>query len=194
LANPGWSLKIENREAIDINKKYILISNHQSIIDIALLLQLRINFKWVSKIELAKVPFVGWVIWMNSHILVKRGDKQSIIQMAEACKNTLDKGISIFMFPEGTRAESGKIQSFKDGAFILARENNVSILPVILDGSGNALPGKGFWFSLDQVFTLRVLDEITTETIHALNHEELKEHTHQIMSEELINIRKANQS
>ena len=187
--NPGWEIRVENRERVGNDNTYILVSNHQSIIDIALLLQLRINFKWVSKIELARAPFVGWVIQMNNHILVRRGDKQSVAKMAEACKKTLADGISVFMFPEGTRAGNGELQSFKEGAFILAKDNRVPILPIVIDGPSKALPRKAFWFSMYQTFTVRVLDEIPADTIERSEISHLIEHTRDLMAAELDIIR-----
>jgi 1-acyl-sn-glycerol-3-phosphate acyltransferase len=187
--NPGWKLRVQNREKIIRNSPCIFISNHQSIIDIALLLQLGVNFKWVSKIELAYVPFVGWVIWMNNHILVRRGNKQSVLQMAEACRNTLMQGIPVFVFPEGTRARDGQIQPFKEGAFLLARDNHVPIVPVVLDGTGDALPKKAFWLKPRQVFTVRVLDPVAYKTIERLDTGELMEYTRSVMSHELNDIR-----
>jgi 1-acyl-sn-glycerol-3-phosphate acyltransferase len=187
--NPGWKIHIENREKINSRRHYIIVANHQSIIDIALLLQLRLNFKWVSKKELAMFPFVGWVIWMNNHILVRRGDKQSVVQMAEACKTSLSAGISILMFPEGTRTGTGELKEFKDGAFILAKDNNVPILPVVLDGASDALPRKGFWFRVNQTFRVTVLDEISPETINRLDLAQLLDHTRNHMADELKKMR-----
>ena len=190
--NPGWRIQIEGMDRIDKMKHYILISNHQSIIDIALLLQLRVNFKWVSKIELAGFPFVGWVIWMNDHILVRRGDKQSVVQMSEACKRSLSEGFSIFMFPEGTRTSDGEIKPFKEGAFVMAKDNGIPILPVVLDGASKALPRKGFWFKAGQLFTIKVLDAIPAETVNELDLQELIHHARNKMISELIAIRKYN--
>ena len=180
--NPWWKISIENKQKIRRNTPYILISNHQSILDVALLLQLYIRFRWVSKIELVGVPVLGWVIRMNKHIVVRRGDKQSIVQMAQACKRSLSEGISIFMFPEGTRSEDGTLKPFKDGAFILAKENGVTILPVLLDGASTALPRKSFFFRGRQHFRINVLDEITNETISKFTLEELIGHTWEIMT------------
>ena len=187
--NPGWKIRVEDRQKINRSKHYILVSNHQSIIDIALLLQLRINFRWISKIELARFPFVGWVIWMNDHIVVRRGDKQSVVKMAEACKKSLSQGVSVFMFPEGTRTRNGAIQEFKEGAFILARDTRIPILPIVLDGANNALPKQGFWFRVNQVFTVRVLDEISTDTIKELELPHLINHVRTVMVRELEQIR-----
>ena len=187
--NPGWRIRLENLEKIDRSKHYILVSNHQSIIDIALLLQLRINFRWISKIELAKFPFVGWVIWMNDHIVVRRGDKQSVVKMAEACKRSFSQGVSIIMFPEGTRTRNGEIQEFREGAFMLAKDTGVPIMPIVLEGAGSALPRKGFWFRVKQVFTVRVLDEIPANTINRLNLQQLIDYVRNEMILELRQIR-----
>jgi 1-acyl-sn-glycerol-3-phosphate acyltransferase len=187
--NPGWKIRVENRERINPSKPYILLSNHQSIIDIALLLQICVNFKWVSKIELARFPFVGWVIWLNDHIVVRRGDKQSVANMAEACKRTLQQGVSVFMFPEGTRTRDGALLPFREGAFIMARDTEVPLLPIVIDGPFHALPKKGFWFRTEQVFTIRVLDEIEPETIRKLSLEQLIERTRKAMADALVDIR-----
>ncbi|MFO7370706.1 MAG: lysophospholipid acyltransferase family protein [Bacteroidales bacterium] len=183
--NPFWKIRLKNPHRINPAGKYILISNHQSVIDIALLLQLRINFKWVSKMELAHVPIVGWVIWLNDHILVRRGDKHSVTRMAEACKRALHEGTSVFMFPEGTRTGNGELQPFKEGAFILARDNVVPILPVVLDGASRALPRKGFWFRVRQTFTVSVLNEITEQQVMAMEIPDLMDYTRQLMRQEL---------
>lgn len=165
--NLGWKVRVENKHILN-KEPCVFISNHQSIMDIALILQLGVNFKWVSKIELSRVPFVGWVIWMNNHILVHRGNRESVLQMAEACKRTLSGKVSVFVFPEGTRSSDGNIQSFKEGAFILAKDNGVPIRPVVLDGTGKVLPKKSFWLKSRQVFTVRVLDEIPARVVTSM--------------------------
>lgn len=162
--NPAWKVHVENKKVLN-KEPCVFISNHQSIIDIALILQLGVNFKWVSKIELSRVPFVGWVIWMNNHILVHRGNRESVLQMAEACKRTLNDKIPVFVFPEGTRSPDGNIQPFKEGAFILAKDNMVPIRPVVIDGTGKVLPRRSFWLQSHQVFTVRVLDEIPAAVV-----------------------------
>jgi 1-acyl-sn-glycerol-3-phosphate acyltransferase len=185
--NPGWRLKVEGK--VGGKRSYIFVANHQSVIDIALLMQLNVNFRWVSKIELSRVPFVGWVIRMNGHILVKRGDKRSVAMMAESCSDALKKGISVFMFPEGTRTSDGNIQPFREGAFILAKTVHVPIVPVVIDGAGEALPRHGFGFQPRQTFTVRILDEIPVETVQSLELTELINLTSERMIRELKEIR-----
>jgi|WetSurMetagenome_2_1015567.scaffolds.fasta_scaffold75291_2 1-acyl-sn-glycerol-3-phosphate acyltransferase len=182
LINPWWTLTIDNREMADRSKPVILVSNHQSIMDIALLLQLNVQFRWVCKVELVLIPVVGWVIRMNRHILVRRGDRQSVYDMAEACKRSLSEGISVYMFPEGTRTMYGDLGPFKDGAFILAKETGTEIMPVIIDGASVALPKKGLLFRGRQHFRIRVLKKIPGEVIQALSLEQLVKHTRDTMA------------
>jgi 1-acyl-sn-glycerol-3-phosphate acyltransferase len=165
--NPAWAFTIENIEGLPSCGPCIYIANHQSILDIALLMQLPVIFRWVSKIELSRVPFIGWVIWMNNHIMVRRGDKKSALKMAEACKDSLSQGISVFFFPEGTRSTQGKLMPFKEGAFILAKDTETPLVPLAIEGTGNALPRKSFRFQPRQVFTIRVLRIIDRQVIQA---------------------------
>jgi 1-acyl-sn-glycerol-3-phosphate acyltransferase len=183
--NPWWTLEIDGSE-IGRAKPVILVSNHQSMIDIALLLQLGIPFRWVYKIELVRIPVIGWVIRMNRHIVVRRGDKQSVYRMAEACKKSLSGGISVCMFPEGTRTKLGDLGPFKEGAFILAKETGTEIVPVILDGAMAALPKRRLLFRSKQHFRLRVLETIPHRVIRELSMEELTKYTHDVMAEGLI--------
>jgi 1-acyl-sn-glycerol-3-phosphate acyltransferase len=189
--NPWWTLEIDGPE-IDRTKPVILVSNHQSMIDIALLLQLGIHFRWVCKIELVRIPVIGWVIRMNQYIVVKRGDKQSVYQMAEACKKSLSGGISVYMFPEGTRTKLGDLGPFKDGAFILAKETGTEIVPVILDGAMAALPKRGLLFREKQHFRLRVLETIPQRVITELSLEHLITHTRDTMADGLIKMHHEN--
>jgi 1-acyl-sn-glycerol-3-phosphate acyltransferase len=183
--NPGWKISIENKQNINPHVPYIFVSNHQSLLDIALLSQLYIKFRWISKIELAKIPVLGWVIRMNKHILVRRGERESIYKMTRACKKSLSEGISIFIFPEGTRSSDGNLLPFKDGAFILAKETGIPIMPVLIHGASIALPKESFFFRGRQHFRIRVLEEVTKETIINSSPELLKDYTWKIMSENL---------
>jgi 1-acyl-sn-glycerol-3-phosphate acyltransferase len=191
--NPWWSLDMDGMEKIDRSKPVILVANHQSVMDIAMLLQLGIQFRWVCKIELVRIPVVGWVIRMNRHILVRRGNKLSVLHMADACKNSLANGIPVCFFPEGTRTEHGDLGLFKDGAFILARETGHEIVPVILDGPLEALPKRGWLFKGKQHFMIRVLDRIPEGVIRELNLDQLVAYTRNIMADCLKQLHHENQ-
>jgi 1-acyl-sn-glycerol-3-phosphate acyltransferase len=93
--------------------------------------------------------------------------------MAEACKKSLQNNISVFVFPEGTRSHEGTIQPFKEGAFIIAKDNGVPLLPIVLEGTGKVLPKKSFWLKASQTFTVRVLDEIPASIVSKMEIPEL---------------------
>ena len=137
---PPWSLTLHHRERFDPRTTYIIVSNHQSMLDIPLSFLLFRHFKWVSKAEMFRIPLVGWNMTLNRHVSLKRGDPASIRQMYAACEQHLREGSSIFLFPEGTRSETGEVGRFKEGAFRLAKRNKVPILPIAIAGTREALP------------------------------------------------------
>ena len=191
-ANPWWKVKIENREKINTDKTYIIASNHQSVLDILVLYRLMVHFKWVSKIENFRIPVIGWNMRMNRYIKVRRGDKESIARMMEACKKNLDSGSSVMIFPVGTRSLNGTIGKFKEGAFILAKETGRPLLPVILDGSGEALPKKGILLRKKQLIRVKVLDEMFYDQTHENSVKQFSEIVHSRMVIELDKMRADN--
>jgi 1-acyl-sn-glycerol-3-phosphate acyltransferase len=161
--NPWWKLKIEFRERIQRGKSYVIISNHQSMLDILMLFQLYTLFKWVSKIEVFRTPIVGWMMRMNAYISLRRGKLASIKDMMDKCLNVLRKGNSVLIFPEGTRSADGEMKSFQEGAFKLALEAKRDILPVVIYGTANALPKKGFILQKKQRIYIRILESHSFE-------------------------------
>ncbi len=161
--NPAWRVKIEGRERICPRTPYIIVANHQSLLDILVMFRLFVHFKWVSKIEAFSVPFIGWNMSLNRYIKLRRGDAGSISRMLAACERTVRSGSSIMMFPEGTRSRDGRLRAFKHGAFTLARKLGASILPVVVSGTGRALPRRGFVLSGMHEISIRVLDEIPAD-------------------------------
>ena len=158
--NPVWRVEVEGREKIRSDGTYVMVANHQSLLDILVLFRIFAHFKWVSKIENFRIPFVGWNMSLNSYIKLKRGDRASIGQMFEHCRRTLTEGNSIMMFPEGTRSPDGRLRSFKTGAFDLAKDTGLPILPIVLNGTSNALPKRGFVLQGRHQFHVAILDEI----------------------------------
>jgi 1-acyl-sn-glycerol-3-phosphate acyltransferase len=144
--NPFIKIKIEGRENIRKGEKYIMICNHQSLLDIVVLFGIFKHFKWVAKKELFNIPIVGWNMSLNKYIPVDRANKNSHAKMFMECAQNLAIGNSIMIFPEGTRSVDGQIHHFKEGAFKMALSSKCSILPIVLDGTSNALPKKGFVF------------------------------------------------
>lgn len=158
--NPVWRVVVEGRERIRHNATYVMVANHMSLLDILVLFRLFAHFKWVSKIENFRVPFVGWNMSLNRYIKLRRGDKDSIEQMMRACEATLAAGNSIMMFPEGTRSVDGRLKGFKHGAFTLAKKLRVPLLPIVIEGTADALPKRGFVLRGRHAIRVRILDEI----------------------------------
>jgi 1-acyl-sn-glycerol-3-phosphate acyltransferase len=158
--NPVWRVRIEGREKIRPGAAYVMVANHQSLLDILVLFRLFVHFKWVSKIENFRVPFIGWNMSLNRYIKLRRGSRESVAHMMRACERTLAQGSSIMMFPEGTRSPDGRLRDFKPGAFALAQRTGVPILPIVIEGTASALPKRGFVLQGRHAIRIRVLDEI----------------------------------
>jgi 1-acyl-sn-glycerol-3-phosphate acyltransferase len=183
--NPYWTVRVEGREKIDSSKIYVAVSNHQSILDIIAIHYLFFHFKWVSKKENLYVPFIGWNMLLNRYVILDRASRKSFIKMMRDCRRHIDNGSSIMIFPEGTRSEDGQMRSFKDGAFRLALQANCPVLPIVLDGTGDAVPKKGFILRKRTTITIRVLDPVTPEKFSGMNSRELTNKVRDIMESEL---------
>ena len=157
---PAWKVSITGREKIDPKKTYVIVSNHQSLLDILVSFGLFYPFKWVSKTEIFRIPFIGWNMSLNGYIRIKRGDKKSIRKVIRDCEKAIAKGSSVFFFPEGTRSKTGQLGSFKLGAFILANKMKVPILAIAINGTKDALPKYSMNFHGSHNIHLRVIDEI----------------------------------
>jgi len=172
--SPFWKVITEGRERIDQNQAYVIVPNHQSLLDIVFFNMLRHRLRWVSKVEIFKVPLVGWEMRMVKYIELVRGNKSSVIKMMEECVKSLKDGISIVIFPEGTRSLTGAIGKFKTGAFQIAIKTDKPLLPVLIDGTGEIMPKKGgIIFRNRRVVRIRVLNPIFPGQFGTGNPEEL---------------------
>jgi 1-acyl-sn-glycerol-3-phosphate acyltransferase len=170
---PIWKIKIEGREKAVKGTTYVIISNHQSILDILLINSLRYKFKWISKIENIKLPVLGWYLRMADYITVDRGNEESKTEMLEKSNRCLKREISVMIFPEGTRSQDKEIGFFKRGAFQLAIQAGVAILPVLIDGTGGILPKHGLIFGSGYRIRIRVLDPVPPASFDTDNPEDL---------------------
>jgi 1-acyl-sn-glycerol-3-phosphate acyltransferase len=158
--NPLWRWRVRGRSKLPWKGPAVIVANHASLVDILVLYGLYRPFKWVSKEEMFKVPFVGWNMSLNSYVKLKRGDRQSIRQMMERCLELLRQGSPVLIFPEGTRSETGKMLPFKDGAFRLAMEAGCPVIPVAIRGTGHSVPKHGLVLRNRMDATVEVLDPI----------------------------------
>lgn len=187
--NPIWRIKVQDREKINPKQTYVIISNHQSILDIVVFNRLRKTLRWVSKIEVFKVPVLGWSMKMTKYIPIERGNKHSVARMMDQCVSSLNDEVSIVIFPEGTRSLTGKIGKFKSGAFQLAIKTGRPILPVVLDGTGDILPKKGILFHERRDVRIKVLDPVFPDDFGTQLPEELADRMQKEMSEALNKLR-----
>ncbi len=182
---PAWRLSLTGRERIDPRQTYIIVSNHQSQLDILAAFRLFFPFKWVSKAEVFRIPFIGWNMVLNGYIRLRRGDKQSVQRMMAACERALRSGSSVFFFPEGTRSATGELRPFKPGAFILAHRLRLPILPVVIHGTRKALPKYSLNFHGRHHIRIEVLDPVPFESFKDLSVEETGERLRQAIAAHL---------
>lgn len=188
---PFWKIDIRGREKAEKNHTYVIISNHQSILDILIINCLGYRLKWISKIENKKVPILGWYLKMAGYITVDRDDRDSKDKMLAESYDCLKRGISLMLFPEGTRSPDGEIRFFKRGAFQLALSADVPILPVLIDGTGDVLPKHGLIFGGFHRIRVRVLDPVFPEEFSSRVAEDLAADFEERLRKELDILRNA---
>ncbi len=141
--NPMWRLHVSGRERLPWRGGAVIVANHASLVDILVLFGLLRPFKWVSKAENFKIPFIGWNMTLNGYVPLVRGDRASVLTMLAECSRLLEAGSPVLFFPEGTRTKDGRLQPFKDGAFELSVRHGVPLIPVAVHGTARALPKHG---------------------------------------------------
>jgi 1-acyl-sn-glycerol-3-phosphate acyltransferase len=137
---PLWRHEVRGTENIDPAESYIIASNHLSAADIVLLAYIDVPFRWVAKHTVYLIPLFGWQLWLLGHLSIRRGDRKSRRRFIARAVHTLQAGMSILIFPEGTRSRDGKMRPFKPGGFLIAREAGKPILPVVISGTYDAMP------------------------------------------------------
>ena len=159
--NPLWHFRYSGTMPADPRRPYVVVSNHESFADILLISHLPWEMKWLSKAELFRIPVMGWEMWLAGDIPVKRGFGPSAVEAMARCRDVLRERVSVMIFPEGTRSKTSELLPFKDGAFRLAIEAGVPILPLAVSGTGTALR-KHDWRFGKSVAEVRVLAPVET--------------------------------
>lgn len=186
---PFWRQRVEGLGRIDRRRPYVIVVNHNTVIDIPALYYLPLNFRWVSKREVFKTPFFGQYLILHGDICINRGRaSEALEQMVRDGKLWISRGVSVAVFPEGTRSKDGEIHRFKAGAFTLAREAGVEILPVVLDGT-KTLIRKNAMFNWGNRITVRVLPPVPAGKVVSTETHVLMEEVHDAMSAALAQIR-----
>ncbi|MEG2614731.1 MAG: lysophospholipid acyltransferase family protein [Alistipes sp.] len=184
-----WRHKVIGMNHIDRRKNYVIIINHSAMTDIPSLYFLPLNFRWVSKREVFRLPFFGQFLSVHGDICIDRGHgAEALEQLLRDGKLWLSRGASVAIFPEGTRSKDGAIHRFKTGAFTLAREAGVDILPVVMDGT-RTMVQKNRLFNWHNTVTVRVLAPISAEQIAHTEPKVLMDQVREQMSEALAEVR-----
>jgi 1-acyl-sn-glycerol-3-phosphate acyltransferase len=159
--NPLWRFRTSGTPPPDPRRPYVVVSNHESFADILLISHLPWEMKWLSKAELFKIPVLGWLMRLAGDVPVRRGEGRSAVEALQRCRVVLKQRVSVMIFPEGTRSPTADMLPFKDGAFRLAIDSGVPILPLAVSGTGTALPKHGWLFGRSKA-EVRVLEPIET--------------------------------
>lgn len=132
---------VRGRENISKGKSYVFVANHQGAYDIfAIYGYLGHNFRWMMKKSLEKIPLVGFSCRVSGHIMVDNSSPRAIKETMQTAEKRLAGGMSVVVFPEGSRTLDGHLQRFKRGAYTLATEFNLPVVPITIDGAYKVLP------------------------------------------------------
>lgn len=139
-------VKVEGREHLEKDQSYVFVANHQGIFDIFLIYgYLGRNFKWMMKYQLGKIPFVGYACRKSHQIFVDKRGPKKIKHTYDTAREILQEGYSVTVFPEGARSFTGHMGKFRKGAFALADELQLPVVPLTINGSFDVLPRtRGF--------------------------------------------------
>jgi 1-acyl-sn-glycerol-3-phosphate acyltransferase len=139
----GVRVHAHRLSALDPGRAYVFMSNHVSQYDILAVVAALEEFqlRWVAKKELTRIPVFGWALRHTGHIIIDRSDHEQAIASLRAARTQMADGISVMIFPEGTRGVAGQpLLPFKKGGFMLALESGFPIVPLAIRGSGRILP------------------------------------------------------
>jgi 1-acyl-sn-glycerol-3-phosphate acyltransferase len=144
VKNAGIRLHVSGREHLLPHETYLVMSNHQSLYDIPVLFHvIGANVRMITKEELFRVPIFGKALHAGGFISIDRSNRIAAMRSLDLARALLASGTHVWIAPEGTRSRTGRLLPFKKGAFYLALEAGLPILPVTVSGTRNALPAKG---------------------------------------------------
>ncbi|MBO7194765.1 MAG: 1-acyl-sn-glycerol-3-phosphate acyltransferase [Alistipes sp.] len=179
---------IDGLENIEKGKPYVMVLNHQSGFDIFAAYKIPLNFRWVSKREVFKVPFMGWLLPIHGDIPIERGNASAAMaKVIRDGKLWLSRGASVAIFPEGTRSKTGEINRFKAGAFNLAAEAKVDVLPIVMTGTNEMI--KGWKVNWRNRVAIRVMPAVKADVVATTDTKELMQQVRESMVAELANLR-----
>ncbi len=180
-------VRVVGAENLHPGRSYIYMANHQSNADIPVLLgRLPVQFRWLAKAELFKIPIFGGAMRKVGYISIDRSNRKSAFASLETAARTIRNGTSVMIFPEGTRSRDGSLLPFKKGGFVLAVDAGVPIVPVILKGTGDIMP-KGKIMVRSTSVTMQILEPVETAGYTRKTKDDLLARIRSILSDHLHN-------
>ena len=178
--NPLWHFETDGEAPDNPRLPYVAVSNHESYADIFLISHFPWEMKWLSKDTMFRIPVMGWMMRMANDIPIVRGKRESIVSAMRGCRDRLGKRVSVMIFPEGTRSETDALLPFKDGAFKLAIEAGVPILPIAVAGPRDCMATGSIAFRRARA-KARVLPPIPTIGMTAADVPALRDRTRDVI-------------
>ena len=180
----GIKVKLHGLENVDPNMQYVILGNHESALDIFLVFsKIPLPFRIVAKAELRKIPLIGIAMEQGLFPLIDRKNRLSAIK---ALNGTFDKmkenQLSVLIFPEGTFSENGRLIPFKKGSFVLAIDNKLPILPVVMCGAGKINPPGTIWIK-DSEIDMYFLPPIAASEVINANRTKLRDQVFRTMDD-----------
>jgi 1-acyl-sn-glycerol-3-phosphate acyltransferase len=175
LVTCGVKVDVSGLEHLDPARPYVVMANHQSVFDTAgLVATLPISFRFVAKRELSWIPFFGWALAAGGHVIIDRANRERSVRSLERAAARVRGGITVVIFPEGTRSRTGELAEFKSGGFHLALAAQVPILPVTVSGSSLITPARSLRIESGRIH-VRYGEAIATAGLTLEDRKELKE-------------------
>ncbi|MDH3427838.1 MAG: 1-acyl-sn-glycerol-3-phosphate acyltransferase, partial [Gemmatimonadota bacterium] len=180
--NPWWSISVKGDLPPRSSEPFVAVCNHESLADILLVGTLPFDMKWLSKAQIARIPLLGWMMWMAGDIIVNRGDARSRGKSYDEMVAWIDRGASIMIFPEGTRSRTGDMLPFRNGAFRLALETQRPIQPLAVTGARQAIRADSALFGRARV-TVQILDQVPVEGLGMEDVDELRDRVRSMIAD-----------
>ncbi len=187
LLASGVNVKVRGFSNINPDRSYIFMVNHQSFYDIPVLLaHLRVQFRWLAKEELFRIPIFGHAMKGASYISIDRSNRKSAFESLRRAAETIRNGASVLIFPEGTRSGDGNISPFKKGGFVLAIDSGVPIVPVIIHGTWSMMARNRLFITPRDVL-IEIRTPIRTSVYSRKNKDDLMKNVRQVICESFGN-------
>ncbi len=176
-------VKVNGLNQIDPTQSYVYMSNHQSNFDIPVLLaHLPVQFRWLAKAELFKIPLFGRAMQGAGYVKIDRFNQESAFQSIKEAAAKMKDGVSVMIFPEGTRSRDGRIRPFKKGGFIMAVDAGVPIVPIVLQGTWSIMEKSSLQINTGDV-VINLEKPIATTNYSRQNKDELIEAVRRVICE-----------